>query len=81
MEQLKKIFSAKTRYGRVIRTFIQAFIGICAALIAVITVPEIGSWFGDMPWLAQIGGVAGAIAIVSTVQNYLEKLWDSVESW
>lgn len=81
MELLKQLFSSQTAYGRVIRTFIQAFIGICIAVLAVVSLPEFTTWFGEQPWLAQIGGVAGVIAFVSAIQNALGKLWDAIEEW
>lgn len=78
---LKQLFSSATPYGRVVRTFIQAFIGICVAIVSVLAFPGFSDWFGKLDWFAQVGGVAGVIAIITTIQNALEQLWNNIKGW
>lgn len=81
MEFLKTLLSSKTAHGRVIRTFIQAFMGLSVAIVAIVAFPDFNGWFGQLEWVAQVGGVAGIIAAVTAVQNGLEKLWETIKDW
>lgn len=75
MDFVKSLFSNKTAHGRVFRTLLQSFIGVLGAFLAVLAVPEIYQWFSSLSFVEQAGGVAVVVATVTTIHNYLEKLW------
>ena len=79
MEIMKQMFSSKTRFGRVMRTFLQAFIGILGAVTTVLTVPEIYSWFAQQSLVVQVGGISAVVTGVAVVQNYAKVVWEKVK--
>lgn len=81
MEVIKHLLSSQTPTGRVVRTFIQAFIGLCVAVVSVLSFPQFSQWFESLDWVQQAGGLAAVITIVTAIQNFLEKIWDSTKEY
>lgn len=80
MEDLiKKIFSSKTKSGRVFRTILQAFVGLSGFALLLLADNNFYNWIADMPLIIQIGGMAILVGFVSAVQNYSKVLWDKVK--
>lgn len=76
---IKNLFSPLTPQGRIFRGALQTFIGLSAAFIAVLGVPEVQAWFATLPLIVQIGGLTVAVASVTAVHNYAKKLWEVVK--
>lgn len=76
---IKNLFSPETAHGRVMRTTLQVFVGLSAAFVAVLTVPEVQAWFGTLPLVVQIGGLTVVVTAVTAVHNYAKKLWEVVK--
>lgn len=81
MEALKSLFSSKTNHGRVIRTFLQAFVGLSTLMLGVFAIPEFYTLFDSLPLIAQLGGMAAFVGIISAVQNYGTKFLDYIKEW
>jgi uncharacterized membrane protein (DUF485 family) len=73
MVDLKQIFNKNTPIGRTIRTWIQAFIGITAFALGLIGIPGVAE-FVTQNYAVTIGSLATAIAVVTYIQNALERL-------
>ena len=61
---------------RALRTFLQAFIGVILAQIGAIAInAQKGEYVLDIEWIKRVGisaFVAGVIALITWLQNYLE---------
>lgn len=75
----RKVFNPETKGGRIARTALQSFIGLTTFIGAVFAIPELYAWFESLPLIAQLGGLAGAVTVVSAVQNYAKTVWDWVK--
>lgn len=81
MEALKSLFSSKTNHGRVIRTLLQAFVGLSTLMLGIFAIPEFYDLFERLPLVVQLGGMAVAVAFVTAVQNYGTKFLEYIKEW
>ena len=77
---MEQWFSSKTKIGRVNRTILQAFIGISASFMIIMGSPAVYEWFGTLPIVVQMGGMAVVVGMVSALQNYGKTLWEKVKN-
>lgn len=80
-ETIKKLFSSKTPYGRVIRTFVQSFIGVSAALLFVLADPTVYRIVSEQNIFIQFGGISAVVTAVAAIQNYSKKFWDWIKDF
>ena len=76
---VKGCLSSKTAHGRVIRTLIQAVLGILAFLMTTLAIPEVQTAFESNNVLTGVS-ISTCIAVVSAIWNILDKFWESIKS-
>ena len=68
-----KIFSKDNKYGRTVRTFLQAIIGICVFVLGLLAIPGVQSFLSDNQ-VASVTTLAFVIAVTTYVYNSAEQL-------
>lgn len=72
MENIKKLFSPTTKYGRAFRTFLQGFLAILTFAIGFLSIPGLEQFLIDQGVVAQAGTLGLWIGVVSYLWNLIE---------
>lgn len=77
-EFISGCFSSKTSYGRVIRTILQALIGISGLVVTMWAIPEVQNAFSEsLP--NSVTMITVAVGVASAAWNFLGKLWEKIK--
>lgn len=71
MEKIKLLFSAETKNGRAMRTFLQGLLGAMAAFTALYSSPEFGKFIASLDSLTGHTVFSAVIAVIAAAISRL----------
>ena len=81
INNLKAALSTETANGRMIRTFVQAFVGVGILASAVVALPEFQSLMRTIGLAGQMTAAAAFVASMSRLMSAAESLYEKARKW
>lgn len=75
MDTIKSFFSSKTKRGRVVRTTLQAFLGVLSFMLGLLTIPGMNDLLQHLGLIETAGALGVWVGVVSYLYNTLETIF------